>query len=1605
MAYDEDTRGAGTTTAPRPVSPLLPGASPTAFAPTPAGPPQTYTPGEPLAPPPPGGPLTPDSPDFYAGTDQRAADAHNRDVLDRMSIIANRHPWAPPDVAVAFANAPISKADMLGGLGQLQAEVAKLPSAVQSIFDDPVLSKDNSASMALKKYLTQALGPVPIAEADLRHIQTQLQSQGYAKALPVDGVWGQPWNEAYRNWLNDLKARQLGGDTGSGINVGTALHWLGSVLPSQAANAIIGFAKSLPSDAHHLVADVAGGVPAGLQAIGETVGLAGRGVYDAVTGGTMADFRGQVAQAGARIQHTAAAVSGAVEGHSADQQIAEVQADPGGRMLSDVATAFLLADAVGSVSRIGMATADALRFAGTDAAKDLGREAAARGPGVIVRTLGRAATDEAGNVVARNALPRMAFGAVAGGVPTYIATGDPLKAAEAGALGAVAAGAIGSPAFTNLPVIGDTGAWVAKIADSDGLYYRMRSLLASPYKLAGVRLAGDTVMQAGLYGAKVRGLAALSEAASSDPAGTALSRSVQGEKVVPQSVDNVIWFLHGSDPELLRKVVGSDVSAATDVLQNSLARSGIMSEVERGTGKSVHELSVMAGGPDRLANYVSTKVREFGARSYADHQWESLSSAEQRQIAPTYADKMKFLNAQSHAAWGNLDGLDAIVTEMVRSPGELRNRIARQITQTMASGDLRFEDALSQDLSKYLDVSDHVNKNILPHFDRIMEDTRQAFSGGLTDHVPGFEAPAIVTDGAPLGIARIDTLSAQQAHREANTIEKLWNEHQSAVRVDAKAARTATMAENLGTVAPVTADAELPSALSDRLDKYLAQNFGVDARGLKAVDSIDAKIGLLRQHASLLAADAMVTEKAPAELVAANNALHEMGYKLVTGTDIGWMHRQERPIDGILDAALTRRRKAFEWAVGTPSRVEDVNISAAREIDRRSKMQAVVSSEDFGQLPLHYNVGTVLADVRDPALIAGAKTGLPERVALDIVHATTNLYGADIEDLARELVANPDSGAKTLAQGRQKAWEQIRAHTSDTLNLRVLPRSVFMHILTRPVDMYGGTEADLAARAAEKAGVDASEIEPGSIPLFTKEQASKLWRAYIQGSSPSYMTGLSHIDQWVRAKAGLLGQVIPGEAGEVAGALPNNLLNLRDRMRFALNPLFEVRRVTKTNLKMAVEDVAPPLVRLEGHIFPTFSPRGALAEDGVLQEARDVLDRVMPTRFAPAIDDATQYLHTQGIFHLFSEKDYEAYAAWHLAQQGLDDSAIRAKLTRIFEYGSSAGQGRSGLERSTNFVFFPFSFEKTVIRNVGGYLLDHPAQMIMITRGLQAFDTFNAQHPGILDADAVKKHVPILGQALELNPFAHGLSGGEFGGINRPLLNLFIPQTWTATNAHVKVLERFIPAVKEIDDFRKSATAEAQMGMVVPDFLAKKFGNRPITASSPLPAVEPARFQLTDAFALRNQLTAEFATQLKYNSRLRGDATHLKFRGSGWGSYDGEDITAQHLNEIVRLAYPAYNPSDAVKFIADKQQAIDAYRLSKKNDPNYAEYQNFLVNAPKIASAIAQGRYLDLATETRVTNDARDVAVKLAAKDASFLTFYAKFFRYLFGPLERVSGN
>lgn len=1609
-------------------------------------------------------------------------------ATQRVAQFQQQYGWMPLQTAYALVDSGLSDTDIQQAAQHLtraavqsdQANaqnraagksVANTGFSFKQFFDDPVLQKAPSAGLALKQYLSGAVGSWPVADQSLAHQQQQLQLRGYGQGLPVDGNWNQAWDAAYQQYGEHLYNTHLAGDSPGTISLKTAMKALSSLQPTSAFDAVVGFIKSIPSDVRDLMADVAG---ASVQ-LGHSVLNPG----DAGNRQKLAEVRGQ----------TTSDVINFLGGDTSVQAETARVMDPKqlfGSFVRDLSTVYMLTGIMGAGKRLATAIGEESALAGTEAGAKLSADAAMRGPGVIARTLSTQQGTIAGARVSRAAL-----GGVLGAAGVTASGSDnPLEILAGAAGGAVLGGLSTTNVFRNIPVLGNTGPTIGELGgDISGYYYKTRSLLATPYKYAPVRVAGQTFQDVTLLGAKARGLAAL----QSGPLGTtnAMTQGVQNEHAfsaiddaikhrldftilgahIAPSINDLQFFLHGpvhaGTPETRTSdVVAADFNGIIHAYSSALTDPGWSAAISRITGKSQARNIADAGG---LANY-----NEFWGHKIADQ--AAYWAAERGRMTGLLDSGMTVEEGLSNSQ--RLEDLATRVSAIRADPEQLSEAIRGLRAQGNGSGIEQFVQRVKREMaingagpkaSEYDDVATYMDAvrlartRIVPKLsDTVDEHTlvsgarvpfgqepaavdeiarlkgQQGFrikgmgrnKNVFTDPeeviapsgmaLPGAEQPSLAltsskarqvfqnatTDPGQFGIARLDRFTRQDAYRAITELQKEWDGLEARRLAPSRGAGI----EAYGPSQPVETItrplAEEYHAWNAKTNDFLYRELGID--GAQIPESGADKLAAAQDAAKHLAVDIHVHPDAPPEIAQAVTDLRRLGYKPVSGTGIGHIITGTSPVDA-LEGPLTWQRKLAEHVGLNPNMYPNQTIAHTRTTGIINAINDGVQSGKI-QLPPYWDANTVVAALEKDGFI----DQMPGRFKGAVMH----------------LFRTPER----VAKANNIDLETATAELNHALMPRDIPRKKIVEAFTNP-EHFGQHFPDTQAAINANPINHPAEHMFGDFPAMSHTSAEALYRAIVKGSSdvPGYQLGAQRLEELFRSSLGFAGNgtqyraglgalagagaaysVDPNDpmsviAGGAAGAtlaalggdklgwamanLPNKLIQLRNEFRFELDPWFSFRRIAKVNVKLAAENVNP-----------TINPLKTMQEAGTLNHDKSVLARVSPELHNAISDDADRYLQSQDVFGLYNHRNYEAYAAGHWARQGLSDGEIKAKLVRTFEYGSGEVAGRSALERSANFVFFPFSFEKTVYRNLGAYLLDRPAQRMLLTRAMSAYDDFNREHgDNPLSTKFLTDHAPILQEAANLNMFAHGLSLGQPGGINRPLLNLFLPQSWSSSKDNLDKLKQFVPAVKNFGRIYTEITQQSGIVKNAGVNMWRDLKGIPATYGNPATSTLTKNAQLTEAFNMQREWFVNYQTVLDHNAKTKDPAQKINFPLSAeWGKYAGEPITKSNIREIIHGYYPEYSPTAAVTIATNNSRAFQQYLLDTKGTPLHDYVQSFATNAHNLAIGMTSNRF-SAADVASYTASLRAQAVYIAGQDSAFFRLYSSNFRKILGPLEAVA--
>lgn len=1471
-------------------------------------------------------------------------------VTQRSAYLAQQYPNLHPDVNVTLAGSGSSQSDMNSMAGALSGAVNDAWQTFTSWTHDPVLEKTPSFGLAVSSYLHSTLGPMPIADSDLSDIQKRLQQQGYGQGLPVSGAWSPEWQNAYSTFSHDQYSGQLAGNRPGAVSAHHAAHsFLSMLTPTHLADAIIGQVKALPGQIRNAAADL-------LSSATTLVSLPVTEVQHPGVEGVRSALR-TGAGVGAGFETALGHGEGAAQYYGERQKFS--------RMINDVGTYFMFVPygkAIGSAN-------DAVRaMVQQGVVKDLGKDAALRGPGVIAQTFGQPITH---------------------GVSQFL---------------------------ENFPVLSRTGPWIRQLADTDGFYYGMRSLLAQPYRIPVIQAAGKTAQAA-----IVPALYSRAVAAASSKAG---DQSLENAVTAPTILDSVndamaarltlphTGGLLSLDLDTLGAGLHGPISAGRGVASTALeahgkqvadgidalmGRVGVDGQVERATGQSVPDLVKTFGSEARYRQWLWNKIRGYVADHYAVDSLNrqparsTLDFAAQQEfkrdrLAEFYAQPEPVVQAAVKSALTDKHFVEnAMHHEMTVSATDFNNHLAQQANQWLPAAD-----ATTQLLTNY----------------RGWLHTPQTLAETQLNKALGGPAPTI-PQGA-IGLVRKTTKMSNEARQDlTNFISRYVDAGQDPLELD-KSLQTPELVQSvaarrgvpldqngqpLGALVAAKVDPALTQSLHQDLDQYLATHFGQGPLELKRFNSLAQKIGYIDTHANNLVGPVFTAKNAPTEMQRLLATIDEQGYKLGFARDIG--HEFDHPFEPLwgADGRISRLRS---WAghLGISTEPFSDREDATRTWDSvRLEAQKAVDKSKV-HLPAYTTVDDALR-------VLTSKEFMPatQPLAAKALQAFSQGTFARRARIALNIDLKKNLTAAEATQVQAKAHELMQEQNT-ALGLRDLKRKDVVRALMDPT-----------LNPSNSPWVKASRGEEGTtdLPWFDEKSANNFYDAILNGyaNRPGYMMGWSKFEDTLRATPAKLGWLGHAVLPNVILDLPNNYVRLRNSLRFNYSPTFAWRRVTKTNLKMG-----------EAGIPLTKRPYETLYRKGVLPQAEAYYRKLFPEQHdaLASMSDADYYLRSQGVTAVYNPTHYETYVAWHLKQMGLSDGEVKDNLARIFNYGGP--QGRSALERSLNVLWFPFSFEKTVIRNTAGYLLDHPMQTLMLHHGLQAYDKVN-QHHAV--TQWVDDHLPLLKEFNRMNAFAEGISPGEFGGINAPLLNLFLPQQHTFTNATggqiTNTIKQMVPLFSDLNRIvlGMGKTQKDGFGFFHGDLFdqmavgrntflngwagakqALGMGQR----SRPYLPMETPQAQVKDAHRMFLTLSGSLSKVIAFNDSHRSG--QVVWPDSYPPDVRGKPVDRTTLRDMVAYFYPAYDPLAAQTFAQAQSRKADQWisGLLAKNDPDAQDYAEWKTLADKVIRTLTDPN-ADPQQSANAAGAFRSFALSVSEHDPRFYHFYNQFYSWAFGPLER----
>lgn len=1161
---------------------------------------------------------------------------------------------------------------------------------------------------------------------------------------------------------------------------------------------------------------------------------------------------------------------------------------------------------------------------------------------------------------------------------------------------------LGAKWLANAPGISKLAPLVGRAAGDNSWYYTIRNAGAQVYRLPAVRAAGD------LYQGAQTGALALQGMAAVTP-GTEFSNNIKNEHVL-DAVDanlaahgprffgmslldpnNVAFFLHGpwagSGLASTSRTVGDVVESANNKIIDMLGAKGFPAAVQQALAKGSKIMSrsdmleAVGGDPNVLNQFIKNLAVQVAHAHYTERQLgHSFTGAAQDEIDASKVAEEKFWKEPGVAAQALKESLEGD-PDVQWATNRLKQIFLRNASNPRDAFKRTFEDWVEG-----TKLAQHAHQ--MGDTDWYVTPMAHALAGA--EHEANRPAPW-ETEAAtyPKNPTMTGELARRILPREPGMFGIAREDYKTRAQVAADAARfeNALNAPN--------ADAE---AISEQMRQYLYDNASRDARELDVfTPTPDKLLAAIKKWGEGQAGDVTLAVDAPDAVHERFQAIKDASWKLVVGNHIGHVIDGTEPDLGQIEGWTTRRRQFAQRMGLNPSRIRDTDAGRA----------------------LHLNMLQALIDARrnDPNIQWGSR--VTANTLMGLLVRDKAIDGLDLPWYESAVLAGTrhmgvnkstiDFMKETQGLSQSEAAAKLEASIAYQQSVRDLPFKKIVATL-------------------EKAQtVKTRDGEEWQYPGMDHYSATRTAQALMRGYKlPAYMMGWSAMENWARAGIGFGDRIVKRDPTNnlmmravkstiatplnAAAALPNRIAHVRNQLRFVMNPLFDARRLSKVSYKMGLEGVDP-----------TANPADDLMRSGEATQALRKLNKVIGlTPEEQQIIEADKYARSQSVWSLYAPVWHAAYFVNQKAKEGLSDDELKAAYHRVFSYGTNGG--RSALERTMNTIFFPFSFEKTVMRNGMAYLLDHPGQA-MITAA--AVEEWRRADRNAAIGKWVDAHIPVLAEMNQLNAFAHGISLGQLGGINAQiinpavasevaaikgspnksqlLLNLFMPQYW-GPNYTKKTLQQYLPVWKEFSQVWQQTTDQGQIGW---NLLANMRDDMLQKHTRPRTLIAPSQ-QLGYALRTKAQMINEAQHIIDFNNSQSSDADKILWPEDPKlpATIQGKPVDRSTIGLYVQSLYPAYSPNSAATAAQKKAAAADAFIAQVgKTDPQMAsEMTSFKTVANQVIGKINRDAYTP-AQQGQIQAAFRTAAMNLAAKHPQWLTFYNRYYESALGPIEDWTGK
>ena len=777
------------------------------------------------------------------------------------------------------------------------------------------------------------------------------------------------------------------------------------------------------------------------------------------------------------------------------------------------------------------------------------------------------------------------------------------------------------------------------------------------------------------------------------------------------------------------------------------------------------------------------------------------------------------------------------------------------------------------------------------------------------------------------------------------------------------------------------------------------------APGRKLKDSQDyALSGFLREKAKHAGRDVELTDPAAVGL------LEENGYKLVsTGEDMVFLSDLEAAAATHNVGDYTKRASFFETMALSPFMHTDESIRPLNAISEETQLGQVAKEVGYPMNgrqiktkfrtalnELNHGEGTQtnFAFVTQPgegSVIRRShlyKTGESQLSPSQIIKAL------DLDDPLYKF-SNPHEVARQFRGAALRGLSYGAEASLHANDVRLLAKGLQINGLP------GFSNWMRNFKMTPKWGAGLSAVAGGVIGASDGEGI----KGFAEGAAIGGIAGTLA----TKGGAALINKAWPKKSPFVKGHdfyLTDRLFNANMAMRYALSFTFDAGRFSEQASIASAKFDLPPILAHKRYIKRTYGHEFKGGGEEAWKNATNTLDDVFGNNWMSQIDETDRRMLQRGMLG-FSPREADAVYADLLRRRGMTNPQIKKAIMQISRYDS----GRAGMEKTANFVFFPFSFSKKLITTMGDWALAEPARALLIHEGMRRFQASQADENF---SEYFDKYMPLAEELKRINNLSFGLSPGRFflngltdnksllgkitqglGGVLAPsgastaltqaaggasdlMANLFVPVVITGEDINTlgDLFTRYFPMVREFDQYFKATMAQ---------YTAVTEGGEPYYQQ---------RHYLDDLKDLKQEYEPT-ALSLGYSS-VDG------FLNSDMGAPYKAEIDAQEAQ--LRTKYPTgFKMSQEFSQSANlDEQAL----LDLADNPNRSTGEEMILRIAEMESeAKNMAGTLDMSQEEVMrlfTDDIRNIGMALAG-DKRFVELWDRFFGPRYGPIEMVN--